>query len=385
MGFFEGYIVLSFFLTAGYIVLIFLFTFGLRQILKQKVDPVQNHSTKVSIIIPTRNETLTILPCLNDLINQEYPRNLFEIIVTDDFSEDNTCELVHAFIKQYPEFPVSIVSLKGFVPKEIGKKKALSRAINMATGELIITTDADTTHENTWISSIVNFFVVHEPQMILGPVAFQQEKNFLQKIQSLEFMGLMGVTAGAAWLKLPLMCNGANMAFRKEAFIKTGGYHDNYQYTSGDDMFLLSKFIKVFGKKTVMFLGNPKAITYTQAEQSWSGLLHQRIRWISKSHGYSNGWLIFLSIYTWLVHFILFAGIFIGFFDPHLIGVSLALWSAKILAEYSLVLRMSEFFNKKHLLNYYFPAQLFQWIYVSILGLLGNFLPYRWKGRIIKR
>lgn len=385
MGFFEGYILFSIFLTAGYILLIFVFTFGLRQALRQKVKPGRNHSTRVSVVIPTRNEALTILQCLNDLINQDYPQNLFEVIVTDDFSEDYTCDFIQSFIKQHPEFPLSIVSLKGYAPTETGKKKAITRGINAATGELIITTDADTTHKNAWISTIVNFFVVHKPQMVLGPVAFQNEKNFLQKVQSLEFMGLMAITAGAAWLKQPLMCNGANLAFRKESFLKAGGYDDNYQFASGDDMFLLSKFIKVFGKQTVMFLGNPHAITYTQAERSWSGFINQRIRWISKSRGYSDPWLLFISSYTWLVHFILLAGVFIGLMDLHLFGVSLVLWFALILAEYPLVLSMAGFFNKNSLLNYYFPAQLFQWIYVSILGFLGKFLPYHWKGRTIRR
>jgi len=385
MGFFEGYIILSALLTAGYIVLIFLFTLGLRQTLKQKIKPVQNHSTKVSLIIPARNEALTILKCLNDLIDQDYPGYLLEVMVTDDFSEDHTIEFVHSFIKKHPEFNLSIVSLKEFTPSESGKKKALSRAINVASGELIITTDADTTHETTWITSIVNLFITHKPYMILGPVAFHHEKNFLQKIQSLEFIGLIGITAGAVGLNYPLMCNGANLAFRREAFLKIGGYQDNYQYASGDDMFLLSKFLKNYGKKSAIFLGNPQAIVYTQAERTWNGFINQRIRWISKSRGYSDPFLLTLSVYTWLVHFILLAGVFIGFNNPHLLVVSIVLWFAKILAEYPLVLKMSGFFNKKHLLIYYFAAQLIQLIYVAIFGILGNFLPYRWKGRNFRR
>jgi len=385
MDFFDGYILVAFFLTIGYIVLIFVMTFGLHQSLKQQIKPIQNHSTRVSVIIPTRNETLNIHSCLNDLLQQDYPRNFFEVIVTDDFSEDQTCEVVQSFIKQHPEFPVSVIDPKGLFPPETGKKKALTRAIDAATGELIITTDADTTHEKSWISSIAIFFIAYKPQMILGPVVFRGEKNMLQKIQSLEFIGLMAITAGSVWLKLPLMCNGANLTFRKEAFQKTGGYEDNYQFSSGDDMFLLLKFMRAYGKKAIMFLGNPQAITYTQAEKTLGGFLNQRIRWISKSRGYSDPWLIFISIYTWMVNFTLLAGMVIGFIDPHFLGVSLVLWFAKILTEYLLVLRMSRFCNKTYLLNYYFLAQLFQWVYVTILGIVGNFLPYRWKGRAIKR
>jgi len=221
--------------------------------------------------------------------------------------------------------------------------------------------------------------------MILGPVVFRNEKNFLQKIQSLEFMGIMGITAGATGINHPLMSNGANLTFRKDAFLKVGGYQDNYNFASGDDMFLLSKVLKNYGKQSVIFSGNPKSITYTQAERTLCGFINQRIRWISKSRGYSDSFLLFIAVYTWLVHSILLTGIFIGLWNPHLLLLSIVLWFIKILTEYPLILKISEIFNKKHLLPYYFIAQLFQWINVTILGLLGNFLPYRWKGRKIRR
>ena len=385
MEFIEGYTILTLSLTIGYVILIFAFTFGLNQVLKQKVIPGHDQTTRVSVIIAARNEELNILPCLVDLLNQDYPRDLFEVIVTDDFSEDRTCEFVKSFIHQHPEFPLSVISPERKSPVGTGKKQALTRAINSASGELIITTDADTTHGRSWISSIVNYYFAYKPQMILGPVCFQNEKNILQKIQSLEFLGLMAITAGSVWLKLPLMCNGANLSFRKEAFHETGGYQDNYRFASGDDMFLMLKFLKAYGKKTVMFLGDPKAITYTGAEKTWSGFLNQRIRWISKGHGYTDPWVVFVAVYTWLVNFTLLTGVVFGFFAPRFLGISIVLWLAKILSEFLPVFRMSKFSNKTNLLNHYFLAQLFQWIYVSIIGILGNFLPYQWKGRSINK
>jgi len=84
--------------------MIFLFTYGLYQTLNKKSSNIKNYSTKVSIIIPVRNEASTIIQCLNDMLCQDYPDQLFEVIVSDDFSEDHTPEFVQKFIKQHPEF-----------------------------------------------------------------------------------------------------------------------------------------------------------------------------------------------------------------------------------------------------------------------------------------
>ncbi len=58
--------------------------------------------------------------------------------------------------------------------------------------------------------------------MIFGPVAYFPEKGLLNRFQSLEFSGLMASGAGAAMAGRPFMCNGANLAYRKEAFLKVG-------------------------------------------------------------------------------------------------------------------------------------------------------------------
>jgi len=49
-----------------------------------------SRKTTVSIIIPARNESKNIIKCLNAVLNQNYPTNLFEVIVIDDFSDDDT-------------------------------------------------------------------------------------------------------------------------------------------------------------------------------------------------------------------------------------------------------------------------------------------------------
>ena len=77
----------------------------------------------------------------------------------------------------------------------------------------------------------------------------------------------------------------------------------------------------------------------------------------------------------------LLAGMLVGFFFPSLLAISILFWLGKILVDYPMVWIMSRIFRKKNLAGYYFIAQVFQLVYVTVAGLFGLFLTYRWKGR----
>src|SRR5689334_11565825 len=108
---------------------------------------VANHtsySTKASIIIPARNEEKNIAQLLQALEKQTYPPRLFEIIVINDHSTDKTVEIV----QQFPR--VLLSDLENEVHAGY-KKKSIEQGVTMATGRLIITTDADCIPPPTWI------------------------------------------------------------------------------------------------------------------------------------------------------------------------------------------------------------------------------------------
>ena len=83
--------------------------------------------TKISVIIPARNEEENIAACLNSVTNQSYPKDLFEVLVVDDHSTDNTASI----IKSYAAQNVKLISLTDFIPAgELNsyKKKAIEIA-----------------------------------------------------------------------------------------------------------------------------------------------------------------------------------------------------------------------------------------------------------------
>jgi len=257
------------------------------------------------------------------------------------------------------------------------------RAVKIARGEVILTTDADTRHGPGWLSSMAEVFSAPGIRMVLGPVRLGGESMF-QKLQSLEFMGVMGLTAGSAFRGAPLMCNGANFMYDKRGFEETGGLAGSMHYPSGDDQFLLAAYRKRYGGRAVSFALSREATVTTLAEPSLAGFFHQRMRWVSKSKGYRDPAVIMSGVLTYVVHTALLAGLLAGFFYPPLLLAALACWSGKMIAEFPMVAGMASFFGKAGYLWLYVPAQMFQLVYVPAAGLSGLLLPYRWKGRVIR-
>ncbi|MCX6280408.1 MAG: glycosyltransferase [Bacteroidetes bacterium] len=347
----------------------------------------QRHTgtAKISVVLPVRNEARVITFCLDDLALQDYPADFFEIIVSDDLSEDYTSEKVRHWIYEHPSLRVTLLQADKISSENAGKKKAIERAIAVATGDIILATDADTVHGTSWISAMARSFRNPSVSMVLGPVGFTGEKGLFQNIQVLEFLGIMGVTAGSANLCFPLMCNGANLAYRKEAFLETGGYTGNRVFNSGDDQFLMMNFRKQLGGGSLVFLKDRNAITLTSPSITWNDFWEQRLRWVSKSRAYRDPWVILSGTLTFGFPFLILTGGILGIFNPAILLLSSFLWFVKILVEYPLVWLMAGFFNKKHLLNYYFAAQVFQFFYSLTAGVAGQFSRYTWKGRSFRR
>ncbi|TSA30551.1 MAG: glycosyltransferase [Bacteroidetes bacterium] len=335
----------------------------------------------VSVIIPVRNEKHQIGSCLQSLIQQDYPSHRFELIISDDFSDDRTEEQVTRFFQEKSFKNWRIQTGDSGKHPEFGKKKAIERAIDIALGTLILTTDADTTHHPGWISSMIKCHLETGAKMILGPVMLAGESNPFQKMQTLEFLGVMGLTAGFANLGHPLMCNGANLCYEKEVFHEVGGFQGNEQYISGDDQFLLWKVKQRFGGKSIRFPADPDAIVTTPPAADIRSFLRQRLRWISKSRGYRDKLVLLTGAVTYLFQAIIVTGFFLGFLSPLYLYLGVSLFCFKVLADFPLVFSMARFFGKQRLWPWYLPAQLFQVVYVTLSGPLAFLVQSSWKGR----
>ena len=339
--------------------------------------------TRTSIIIPARNEEANIGNVLTDLVQQNFPGELFEIIVVDDFSEDRTAELVSSF----QSGQIRLIRLKEFLSNEQSvfsyKKKALEAGIENADGDLIITTDADCRMNSRWLRTMVNFYEKQQCHMVVAPVLVKEETNFLSKFQALDLIGLTGITGATLHLNFPTMCNGANLAFTKNSFYEVNGYEGISEKTSGDDMLLMHKIARRWNGG-VLFLKNPDAIVFTKPQPNFSSFFRQRMRWTSKSKAYEDRKIIFNLLVILLFNISIIFSLAISLFDHRFFLLFLASFAIKTIMDFVFLAQVTKYFHRKELLWLFLPAEIIHVFYIVIKGIAGNFFTVSWKGRIVK-
>lgn len=338
-------------------------------------------TTAVTVVIPARNEEENIALCLNDIFSQQFPENLLEVIVVDDNSTDNTAEIVKGFSKS----SLKLIQLKDAEDSVFPayKKKAVETAINNASGKLMITTDADCRMEPLWLASIVSYYEVNSYKMIAAPVLFKGENNMFEEFQSLDFLGLMGITCSTIFHQFPVMCNGANLAYEKEAFLDVNGFEGIDHVASGDDMLLMHKLVKKY-PHSVGFLKSRFATVYTLPQHSVNDFFMQRSRWTSKSAHYSDKKITAILIFAYLFNLLLVVNLIGSLFNDVLLKLFFVSLIVKFVTEFLLLSSVASFFKRKDLLSVFLPAQLMHIGYVLIVGITGITIKQKWKGRNIR-
>ena len=271
--------------------------------------------TRFSVVIAARNEAENIKICIESILAQNYSIDFFEIIVIDDFSEDPTAAIVKKMQEQYTN--LHLLSLADFFkPNEITsyKKKAIEKAVQHAKGNWIVTTDADCIVPTNWLLLFDQYIHQYQPVFVAAPVMFIKERGLLNQFQILDFLALQGITAAAVAAGKHSMCNGANLAFEKSAFIAVGGYQGVDQIASGDDMFLMHK-MKMTLSSRIGYLFHPDAIVLTKAMQNWKGFLLQRIRWSTKALFCDDRSIFWVLLLVFVFNFSFLLLLFMGHFD----------------------------------------------------------------------
>jgi cellulose synthase/poly-beta-1,6-N-acetylglucosamine synthase-like glycosyltransferase len=265
--------------------------------------PAGTRLTNISVVIPARDEEENIGQLLAALKSQTYPAELYEVIVVDDQSTDKTAEVVKSFAG------VKLISLK-----EEGinsyKKKAIETGIAAASGELIVTTDADCVPGPEWLKMIAGYAADKNAVFITAPVAIVCNSSVLQLFQAMDFMVLQAITGAVVHHKQLSMCNGANIAYSKKVFGEVNGFAGIDHIASGDDMLLMHKIWQQH-PDGVFYLKSKEAIVSTQPQKTWKAFFDQRIRWASKAGKYGDKrflpvlLLVYLFNLSFLVLFIL--------------------------------------------------------------------------------
>ncbi|MEO7394834.1 MAG: glycosyltransferase [Chitinophagaceae bacterium] len=333
-------------------------------------------STKISVIIPARNEESNIGKLLEALQNQTYSSGLFEVIVVDDHSTDKTAVVV----SQFPF--VKVIELK---EENINsyKKKAIETGIAMATGELIVTTDADCIPPKEWLQIIASFRKGKNAVFIAAPVVLDCNSSVVEMFQSLDFMILQGITGASVYKNSHSMCNGANLAYDRKVFFEVNGFAGVDHIASGDDMLLMYKVWKLYPDK-VHYLKSKNAIVSTRPMQTWKAFFNQRIRWASKAKKYDDKRIIAVLLLVYIFNFSFLVLLVAGWWHIYYWIALMVILVLKTIIELSFFMSLSQFFNKNWAPKFFPLFQPLHIMYTIISGLFGQFGKYEWKGRKVK-
>ncbi len=340
-----------------------------------------NSKTRFSVVIPFRNEAENLSNLLKTIDGLNYPSKLCEIIFVNDTSEDSSEAIISAAIEN-SKFSIKLIQNKRV--SNSPKKDAISEAIKHAKFEWIVTTDADCELPKNWLKTFNAFIQKNKPVMVCAPVIYESDGSFLENFQQLDGFSLQTVTIGSFGLRIPMLSNGANLAYSKEAFLNVNGFSGNDHIASGDDIFLLEKMKKVFPKQ-VQFLKSKEAIVSTKPQKNWKDVISQRIRWASKTSKQKSLLLILLGVLVFLVNISLLATPFLILFYFKYAGLYVLLIYLKLITDYIVVRQTANFLSKK------IDFWKFQWlpfVYAQLFlivlygSLRGN---YVWKGRTFQK
>jgi glycosyltransferase involved in cell wall biosynthesis len=376
-----------------------------RRLPEWQLPPHFSPSVKITVIVPARNEAAKLPACLASIAQQSYPAGLFEVLVVDDGSEDGTTALAADFAERQANFKVVqldvvaaiFIGQAGYqagqhgLPNKlgghnpVGKKAAIEAGIALASGELIVCTDADCEVPGDWLLYLAAFYKEKQAKFIAAPVNFHRESNWLQRFQSLDFLGMMGVTGAGFQSRSGLLCNGANLAYPKAVFQEVNGFEGIGGLASGDDMLLLHKIAKRY-PNGVFFLKNKAAAVLTAAQPDLRSFLSQRLRWASKSRSYEDVQVTLrLAVAFLLCWAILLNGMLTIWFGWPMALLAVGLLLAKSAVDYRFLGEMCRYFGRRDLMRGYWLSQLGHVAYIIVVGTWANFAKqYEWKGRRVR-
>ena len=220
----------------------------------------------VSIIVPAYNEGKLLRSTVHSLLNLNYP--LFEIVIVDDGSKDNTREIARELVGDYGNAYVKLVEKPNG-----GKSTALNAGIQVSKYDFVLCVDGDSQlSPNTLYEAIRHF---DEPRIgaVAGNVKVDNRNNIWTTLQALEYVeGLNMARSAQSLFKLVNIIPGPLGLFRKQAILDAGWYSSD---TFAEDCDLTLKIIREGWRVEY----EPRAQSFTEAPDKLTDLLKQRYRW----------------------------------------------------------------------------------------------------------
>jgi len=216
-----------------------------------------SYMPKISIIVPTYNESECIASKLENLVLLDYPTNLIQIVVVDSNSNDGTKDIIAEFAKQHPIFDFTILEEE----TRKGKSAALNFALKNCTGEIIIVSDSDSYWPSDILKKTMPFLAEPTIGAVSGPKALlNANKNWIIRTEEMYLKSLSLRRLGESKIGSTLLFEGGFSAFKRNIITSFDQYH-----TGSDDNGTVINIIE--NNQRTLFL--PEAKFFTFFPETW--------------------------------------------------------------------------------------------------------------------
>ena len=309
----------------------------------------------VTVVIAARNEEENIGACLTSMSALDYPRELLEVIVVDDRSDDATGEIVGKFAAKHP-FIRSLRAVPG-TGELHGKANAVAQGIDVSRGEIILFTDADCEVQRGWVTETVKYYADLEIGMVAGFTELRGAGGFA-KMQALDWFYLFSMAAAGIRIGHPFTAVGNNLSVRRKAYDEVGGYR-GIPFSITED-YALFHAVTTQTKYRVRFPLDPLTLVHSRPCTTVRQLYNQKKRWFTGGRDMEPRNLIFFAgsfLYMLLLVVMIPAMWSEGFWFP---------WIVRLAVDFLLLVPALMVFKKWHLATAFFWLEIYVTLYVLV-------------------
>lgn len=240
-------------------------------------DPKAKKNYSISVIIPAYNEEKSIKKSIKSVLAQDYPRELFELIVVNDGSTDNTKKICEAYERRG--------LLKLINKNNGGKAEAVNTGLKSAKNELIYILDADSFADKKSFKSLIGYFNNEKVAAVTSSMKVTSKKNFFEKIQWVEYLFSIFMRKIMSLFNCIYVTPGPGSIYRKRVLLEVGGFNSE---TLTEDMEVAFNI----QNHDYVIENSLNSIVLTNTPSKLKDLVKQRRRWytgfIEDSYSYKN-------------------------------------------------------------------------------------------------
>lgn len=359
------------FSAAIYCFSVFYLIIGLFRLKSEKSKTINSFS----VIIAAHNEEQNLNECLQCLVSQDYPKDKYEVIIADDRSTDNTPEIIKHYCEQYPNFRSVCVNID---ETAVPKKTALIRALDIANGEIILSTDGDCIQSPKWISSMNDCFT-EGVGMVIGHVGYFKPKNMWQGIDALDYLTHRAMGAAFIGIKSVYTCTAANMAYKKDIFIKNRDAFTKLKIRPAEDNFILH-CTRNLGYQISIAL-EPESIVETSGASTFSHFMNQRFRWAAYGGNITSLGVKLFFIPALFFYSMIWVALFSSILSPKILPILGYSCLAKAIFDFVLMMKYLHIYHLGYMIRYFIPLSLFHLILAPLVAIKGNLFSFKWKNK----